>query len=73
MTFGVTLATTFAGTGLARRVATVALAFANAIYRWYRRERDLRHLMQFDDHLLRDIGLTRGQVMRGVLPPFRQR
>jgi uncharacterized protein YjiS (DUF1127 family) len=73
MTFGMTLAKTFAGAGLARRVATIALAFADTIYLWYRRERDLRHLMQLDDYLLRDIGLTRGQVMRGVLPLFRQR
>ena len=52
---------------VARRVTAAALALGNAVHRWYRRERDLRHVMQLDDHLLRDVGLTREQVMWGAL------
>ena len=69
MTTATTLAVN-AGAGLARRAAA---AFGNAVYRWYRRERDRRHVLQLDDHLLRDVGLTREEVVRGLLPPFRNR
>ena len=53
--------------GLARRSAAAALACAATLRRWWRRERDMRHVMQLDDYLLRDVGLTRDQVARGVL------
>ncbi|HMA14169.1 MAG: DUF1127 domain-containing protein [Bacteroidota bacterium] len=53
--------------GLARRAAAAPLACAAILRRWWRRERDLRHVLQLDDHLLRDVGLTRDQVARGVL------
>jgi len=72
MTTAPTLAAS-AGAGLARRVGATVLALANGVYRWHRRQRDLRHVMQLDDYLLRDVGLTREQAMRGLLPPFRQR
>jgi uncharacterized protein YjiS (DUF1127 family) len=52
---------------LLRRAAETALALADAFYRWRRRERDLHHVLQLDDHLLRDIGLTRDQVLGGAL------
>lgn len=55
------------GAGLARRVTAAALAGVATLRRWWRRERDLRHVLQLDDHLLRDVGLTRDQVARGVL------
>jgi uncharacterized protein YjiS (DUF1127 family) len=72
MTTATTLAVN-AGAGLARRAAAAAAAVGNAVYRWYRRERDRRHVLQLDDHLLRDVGLTREEVVRGLLPPFRNR
>lgn len=52
---------------MARRAAAIARVIAGAVCRWYRRERDLRHVMQLEDYLLRDIGLTREQVMRDRL------
>jgi uncharacterized protein YjiS (DUF1127 family) len=58
MTTATTLAVN-AGAGLARRAAAAAAALGNAVYRWYRRERDRRHVLQLDDYLLRDVGLTR--------------
>jgi uncharacterized protein YjiS (DUF1127 family) len=67
MTTATSLAAT-AGAGLARRGLATVLAIAHAVRWWYRRDRDLRHVMQLDDHLLRDIGLTREQVMRGTFP-----
>ena len=36
------------------------------VLRWRRRRRDARRLMEFDDHLLRDVGLSRGEVERAV-------
>jgi uncharacterized protein YjiS (DUF1127 family) len=54
-------------TRMARRAAEAALILADAFYRWRRRDRDLRHVLQLDDHLLRDIGLTRDQVLGGAL------
>lgn len=71
-----TTATTFAATvsaGFVRRATAAALAVANAAYRWYRRERDLRHVMQLDDRMLRDIGLTREHAMRNRLRLYGQR
>lgn len=52
---------------LGRRAAEAVLALAGAACRWHRRERDLRHVLQLDDFLLRDIGLTRDQVLGGAL------
>lgn len=66
MTIAKTLAVN-AGAGLVRRAAAAALALAAAVHHWYRCERDLRHVMQLDDHLLRDVGLTREQVLWGAL------
>ena len=37
-----------------------------AVLRGYRARRDARHLLALSDHLLRDIGLTRGEVARAV-------
>lgn len=65
-----TTASTFAatvGAGFVRHTAATVLAVGNIVYRWYRCERDLRHVMQLDGHLLRDVGLTRDQVLRDRL------
>jgi uncharacterized protein YjiS (DUF1127 family) len=53
-----------AGTG----VRTLLAAF------WRRQERAAtrRALERLDDHLLRDIGVTRAEVNAGLLPPFAQ-
>ena len=69
MTTATTLAVN-AGAGLAR---CAAAALGNALHRWWRHARDRRHIMQLDDHLLRDVGLTREEVVRGILPPLRNR
>jgi uncharacterized protein YjiS (DUF1127 family) len=54
------------GAGFARRATAAALAAAATLRRWRRRQRDLRHVLQLDDHLLRDVGLTRDQLAHGV-------
>jgi uncharacterized protein YjiS (DUF1127 family) len=36
------------------------------ILNWYRRRRDLRILQGLDDHLLKDIGLRRGNLVSAV-------
>lgn len=40
------------------------------LYLWHERARQRRHLMELDDHLLKDIGLTRGDVYRESHRPF---
>jgi len=65
MTTGLNRALPWHGS-LARRAAATALRL---VQDWYRRHRDLRHLTQLDDYLLRDVGLTREQVNRGSLAP----
>ncbi len=42
---------------------------------WYgfRRRRELSHLMAVNDHLLRDVGLTRDQVRQALDTPFWRR
>lgn len=60
-----TVVATKLGAGLALRAAAQALA--GAVCRSYRYRRDLRHVLQLDDHLLRDINLTRDQLRRGCL------
>jgi uncharacterized protein YjiS (DUF1127 family) len=72
MTPATTLAVN-AGAGLARCAATAAAALGHALHRWCRHARDRRHIMQLDDYLLRDVGLTREEVVRGILPPLRNR
>ena len=37
-----------------------------AASRWYRTRRDVRQLMAFDDRLLQDIGLSRGEINSAV-------
>jgi len=50
--------------------AAGVIALGNVLFRWYRRHRDLRDVLQLDDHLLRDVGLTRGDVERAWTQPF---
>lgn len=61
-----------AGAGLLRHAGAVLRDRLNAACRWFRRERDLRHVMRLDDHLLRDIGLTPDELLRHGDKLFRQ-
>jgi uncharacterized protein YjiS (DUF1127 family) len=49
----------------ARLLAGLARLTA-AARRWYQLRRDTRQLSAFSDHLLRDIGLGRGEIERAV-------
>lgn len=42
------------------------LSVLSALARWLRRRRDLQLLQSLDDHLLKDIGLNRGNLMSAV-------
>jgi uncharacterized protein YjiS (DUF1127 family) len=37
-----------------------------SVRRWHRARRDSRQLMAFSDHLLHDLGLSRGAIERAV-------
>jgi uncharacterized protein YjiS (DUF1127 family) len=39
---------------------------AAAVSRWHRLRQDARRLMALDDRMLRDVGLSRGEVERAV-------
>ena len=43
-------------------LAAVAVRFANAVVRWETTRRTRVHLRTLDDHLLRDIGVTRAEA-----------
>ena len=53
--------------GLARNWAQTGVAIA---WQWWDRAWQRHHLLQLDDHLLKDIGLTRGDVEREAAKPF---
>ena len=55
-------------TGVGARVR-VLLA---TIWRRHEQARTRQALKRLDDHLLRDIGVTRAEVNAGLLPPFAQ-
>lgn len=64
--------TTFTNTALTTNVGQLLRPFGvvgsavQAFWQWYRCRRDMRHLMELDDHLLRDVGLTREEVVRAA-------
>jgi uncharacterized protein YjiS (DUF1127 family) len=39
---------------------------AAAVARWHRLRREARRLMALDDRMLRDVGLSRGEIERAV-------
>lgn len=43
---------------------------ADLLLTWSERVRERRELMQFDDHLLRDIGITRAEALAEAAKPF---
>jgi uncharacterized protein YjiS (DUF1127 family) len=57
----------------AAQAATAVLAAALNAAGWWRRRRQLQALCELDDHLLRDVGLTREDVARACTTPFWQR
>ncbi len=63
--------------GLSARKPIPGAGFGSALARaadtavtWLQRERDRRTLQALDDRLLRDIGVSRGEVEREVSKPF---
>jgi len=60
-------------TGRRRRGPALAArlrGLAGRIRTWRERARQRRHLAGLNDHMLRDIGLTRGDVMAESSKPF---
>jgi len=48
--------------------------FVVAVMReWYRRSRERTQLASLDDRMLRDIGVTRGEVLAEINKPFWRR
>jgi uncharacterized protein YjiS (DUF1127 family) len=76
------LSSTFAGlilpvrAGASRRPATRAggrswfARSADQLLTWSERARQRRELLRFDDHLLRDVGLTRAEALAEAAKPF---
>ena len=60
-------------TGIGRRFGRATLRLAAAIRQMAARSRQRRALARLDDTLLRDIGLTRRDVVREVGKPFWRR
>ena len=53
-----------------RAIVDLAKAFWAVLVRWQEREEMRNHLMDIDDRILRDVGLTRREVMREIEKPF---
>lgn len=47
-----------------------ASTLATRLWRTWRRRQELRRLREVDDRLLRDIGVSRGEVERELATPF---
>ena len=62
----------FRGVGPQAGVGARVRALLAAIWRRHERARIRQALERLDDHLLRDIGVTRAEVNAGLLPPFAQ-
>ena len=43
---------------------------AEVVLTWLERARQRRHLAQFSDHMLKDIGLSRSEAEREIAKPF---
>jgi uncharacterized protein YjiS (DUF1127 family) len=61
-----------ASTRVAREVFTLAVGLIEGAARELRVRRDMDRLAEFDDHMLRDIGLTRSEI-EGVVRCGRER
>ena len=68
--------TTFTNAALTTNAGRILRPFnvlgsaAGALRQWYRRRCDMRHLMELDDYLLRDVGITRDEVARAAGTPW---
>jgi uncharacterized protein YjiS (DUF1127 family) len=49
-----------------RERAGPGLAVVAAVRRWHQRRQTIRTLLELDDHLLKDIGLTRSTIFAAV-------
>jgi uncharacterized protein YjiS (DUF1127 family) len=56
--------------GVAGTIAAGLAAAASALAAWRQRRRSRLHLMALDDHLLRDIGISRADMEQEVFKPF---
>jgi uncharacterized protein YjiS (DUF1127 family) len=63
---------TLAGRQVGHRPAARALSteIAEVVLTWFERVRQRRQLRQLSDHMLKDIGLSRGDVETEVAKPF---
>jgi uncharacterized protein YjiS (DUF1127 family) len=52
------------------RVRLVPLRLAGRVIEWQERARQRAMLARLDDHLLRDLGLTRAEALREYGKPF---
>lgn len=59
-----------APTGLVAHLASRILGILVVVDGWFARRRQRRDLAELDDHLLKDLGLTRADVEREVGKPF---
>ena len=57
---------TFSGMAALEQFARALMALVNAL----KHRREVRHLAEFDDRMLADIGLTRGDVMGALDEPL---
>ncbi len=55
---------------LGRAIRGWVLRTVDILFEWSERARTRRHLMELDDRLLKDIGLTRADAMLEASKPF---
>ena len=53
-----------------RRAWSGVVDFAATLSAWQERARQRRELMELDDHLLRDIGISRADAAKEAVKPF---
>jgi uncharacterized protein YjiS (DUF1127 family) len=59
-----TLANTAPGETVRPRIPRILLTMARRVWSWQQRAHERAHLESLDAHLLRDVGLTRADVLR---------
>jgi|GEM_PF-2151638 len=52
--------------------STIIFGLVQILMKWHQRSLDRHRLANLNDHLLRDVGLTRGDVEREIEKPFWQ-
>ena len=58
--------------GASRALDYSVRRIGDVVLKWLQRRRERRHLEMLDDHMLKDIGVTRADVEREVSKPFWQ-